>query len=64
MKKNYIAPQSAVADMWVLALLTSSTSIWSEGTDIGYGGVDTNGGMEPAARYDNSVWDDEESDEW
>lgn len=62
MKKNYISPQVAVATVQLQSLLTDSKSIWSEGTGIGFGGIDTGGSHEPGSRYRNSVWDDEEED--
>ena len=39
--------------------LCGSTGVTSE-SDIGYGGVDTEGVHDPASRRHNTVWDDDE----
>lgn len=63
MKKNYIAPKTTVTAVQPQALLTNSKSIWSDDTGIGFGGVDHTGGMDPASRWHNSLWDDDENEE-
>lgn len=65
MKKMYSKPQMEVVSVSVADLLANSNSITGpEGT--GYGGVDEDGSIIPAARRHHGVWEDdeEEEDEW
>ena len=63
MKKNYIAPESKTMVMSMVSIVCQSGVFSEQG--IGYGGVDEEGEMEPAARRRCNVWnDEEEEDEW
>ena len=56
MKKTYINP--AINSFKINAEDLLDASVISE-RGIGYGGVDTNGELDPASRQDKSVWDEE-----
>ncbi len=59
MRKTYMKP-SVREYVTVRPELLSGSGVKSNApTDIGYGGVDTDGTMEPSARQYN-LWDDEE----
>lgn len=62
MKKRYIAPDNLLVAMEFQSVVCMSGTIHAEGVgeDIGYGGVDEEGELDPAARRHN-VWDEEEN---
>ena len=62
MKKNYIAPcTETIRTISMQSLLEGSVT--SSIFGIGYGGVDSEGSLDPASRrYRNELWDDEEDD--
>ena len=67
MKKNYMTPATEWLFVKSASLLTGSGVSGSgngdaPGSDIGYGGTDDEGNMDPAARRHNDVWEDEEED--
>ena len=57
MKKIYITPAMKAAAMEMENLMTDSGVVSTQG--IGYGGVDEDGTIEPAARGYNGLWDEE-----
>lgn len=59
MKKNYIAPAITREVALKAHTMLCASGVTSDG--IGYGGVDTDGTMEPSARQDNG-WLDEENE--
>lgn len=58
MKKNYIAPAITREVALKVHTMLCASGVTSDG--IGYGGVDTDGTMEPSARQDNGWLDDED----
>lgn len=58
MKKNYIAPAITREVVLKVHTMLCASGVTSDG--IGYGGVDTDGTMEPSARQDNGWLDDED----
>lgn len=59
MKKNYIAPAITREVALKERTIVCASGVTSDG--IGYGGVDTDGTMEPSSRQDNG-WLDEENE--
>ena len=57
MKKTYIAPNTVVVEIESAMLLQASNGVYSSGTGIDYGGVDTYGSMDAEARPFDSRWD-------
>lgn len=63
MKKTYIAPNTVVVDIDTEMILAAS-GVYSH-TDIGYGGVDTEGNKDAEAKPIRSCWDSKDSwDSW
>ena len=57
MKKTYIMPAASLMEAEVEQMLAGSVK--SEDLNIGYGGVDTNGSLDPEAKESNwSIWQD------
>lgn len=59
MKKTYIIPTIKRIVMLKVHTMLCASGVTGDG--IGYGGVDTDGTMEPSARQDNG-WLDEENE--
>ncbi len=56
MKKTYIQPLTEVVQMGTMSIICASQGgTWSNGID--YGGVDEDGGKDPAARQRRNEWD-------
>ncbi len=66
MRKNYIAPSVEITEIELQQLIADSgKGVSSEGKGIGYGDVDKEGTMDPAARRRRKdVWADEEEDDF
>jgi len=66
MKKNYIAPNVEITEIELQPLMGASDGFKSNQEDLnGYGGKDTEGTMNPAARRRRKdVWADEEEDDF
>ena len=62
MKKTYMQPLTMVAVIAKTSVVCASGVTSEKGID--YGGVDDEGGMEPASRRRRNVWDDEEDEEY
>lgn len=62
MKKTYEAPETSVLEIAPVRPIAGSTDIQSD-KGIGYGGVDTEGSLDPSARRHRDVWYDEEEDD-
>ena len=61
MKKTYIIPTiKRIVMLEERTIVCASGVTGDDTTDIGYGGVDTDGTMEPSARQDNGWLDDED----
>ena len=58
MKKTYLTPSAKMETMETVMMLCGSQDITSNDGDITYGGVDENGGKDPASRG-HSMWDEE-----
>jgi len=59
MKKTYIMPAASLMEAEVEQMLAGSVKSDGEGVNIGYGGVDTNGSLNPEAKEsDWSIWED------
>ena len=57
MKKTYIMPAASLMEAEVEQMLAGSVT--SDDLNIGYGGVDTNGSLNPEAKEsDWSIWQD------
>ena len=61
MKKAYIIPTMEVVRMMTMQVLAGSGSV--TGKDIGYGGVDTSGNMNPSSPHYHGVDEEDEEDE-
>ena len=57
-RKRYLAPAIKTDEMDALLLQSASKAISDEQRGIGYGGVDAEGEKNPAARRQQSLWDD------
>ena len=59
MKKTYIMPTASLMEAEVEQMLAGSVKSDGEDLNIGYGGVDTNGSLNPEAKEsDWSIWQD------
>lgn len=63
MKRIYQEPSIEAVKMNLKMIICGSRAIHSDEADIGYGGVDEEGELDPAARRHYNVWEDEESEE-
>ena len=64
MRKTYLKPLMMVTIMETNTFVCASQDITgSEGYDIGYGGVDEEGSLDPSSRRRRDVWEDEEEEE-
>lgn len=61
MKKIYLQPLAKVAQMTTENIICSSQGVQSN-NGIGYGGVDSNGTIDPASRRRRDLWNDEEEE--
>lgn len=61
MKKRYITPVADIAEIRTVQMLNAS-GVSDEEKGIGYGGIDEEGELEPAARR-RDVWEDDEEDD-
>ena len=57
MKKRYISPDSIILNLQVAKMISTSNDV-SSNNGIGYGGIDTGGDKEPAAK--EFLWDNSE----
>ena len=67
MKKTYIEPSVMVAYVGTATMICGSGDVASGGDvdDIGYGGVDEEGELDPASRRQHrDVWEDSEEEEY
>ena len=64
-KKTYIDPSVMVASIAPVTFVCASPDVVSSGDveEIGYGGVDEEGTIEPSARRHRDVWAEKEEDE-
>lgn len=62
MKKKYLEPTILIMTVNTVTILANSPEVTSN-KDIGYGGVDKNGSLDPASRRRKDQWEDEEEDE-
>ena len=62
MKRTYLTPQTSVLALSLHGLLMAS-GVQNDNKGIGYGGVDEEGGKDPAARRRHDVWRDDEADD-
>ena len=63
MKKNYMSPKMEINTIGTQSMICVS-GVYTSDYGIEYGGIDTNGEKEPGSRRRNSVWDDEEDEDW
>lgn len=61
MKKYYMKPALKMLEFGTTEMIAGSQDIYTDmgGSNIGYGGVDEGGTIEPAAREYNGMWDEE-----
>ena len=57
MKKNYIAPLMSMEDLTLGTIIAQSGGVTATGQGLGYGGIDTNGKMDPSVKERNE-WED------
>lgn len=62
MKKTYMPPLVVMVQTEMSRIICGSDDIRSD-KGIGYGGVDEEGELDPAARPYHTIWDDEEEEE-
>ena len=60
MKKTYIIPNISVLHIQTERIIAGSGAITS-GKGMGYGGVDTDGSIDPSVKRQGGFWDD---DDW
>ena len=59
MKKTYIMPAASLMEAEVEQMLAGSVTSEDPNINIGYGGVDTNGSLNPEAKEsDWAIWQD------
>ena len=58
MKKAYLQPSMEVAIMETEEMICSSQDITSSNGEITYGGIDENGGLDPASRRQYNAWEE------
>ena len=66
MKKTYLKPSAEVVRMGLAMMVCTSDSIKASingKEEMGYGGVDDDGTLDPASRRRRNVWDEEEEDD-
>lgn len=64
MKKNYIQPSVLTAEVELSTMICRSKGVRSN-QDIDYGGIDEDGGKDPASRQKaQNIWEDEEEDDY
>lgn len=60
MKRTYVQPMVADAMIGLESMICGSRSITSNYDGFTYGGVDTDGGVDPEARSGHGIWSDGE----